>query len=150
MPVPRNLKPLKLLLNSRTAPLGAVLHRVRQQRDLLERLRSLAPRELGEHISHAEVRHGELLIYVDTSAWATRARYFGPQIIAGLNRTGIRGINGVKIRVLPEPGTPSGGRRRSIALSTESAALIESTARALANGDLRDSLLRLSRRGTRR
>lgn len=141
---------LKNLLQPRSTPLGGLLQRVQQQRTLLKHVQSVLPAELRPHCLHAELHNSELLLFMDTSAWANRAQYLGPSLIAGLKAIDHRNVERLRIRVLPNQGVPSRGHRRSAFLSAQTADLIEAAANTIEDAPLRASLLRLAARHQRR
>lgn len=132
------------LLQRTHGRLGRLLGHVHEQQSLLHKIRPQLPPELRPHCLHAEFNRGELQLFLDSSAWAHRAQYLGPELVAKLDEAGHRGIQRLRVRVLPVQGASSGGRRRTMSLSAESAGLLEATARTVSDPSLRKSLFRLA------
>lgn len=69
--------------------------RIEQARD--DRLRAALPQPLRSHCSEARLEDGQLTLWVDSPAWATRARFLQPQ----LPPAGEESIARLRIRVRP-------------------------------------------------
>ncbi len=141
--IPKNLSDL---LHRSQGQLGHLVRRIQRQQSLLLQVKAQLPPEVHPHCLHSEISGGDLTLFMDTPAWANRAQFLGSDLIEKLDETGLRGIHRLRVRVLPQQGASSRGRRRKITLSTQSAALIESTAKTIEDNSLRASLLKLARR----
>jgi hypothetical protein len=76
-------------------PIGRVLREAERRRMETGRVRKLLPPDEATHlVSAATNEHGELVLVMDTPAWAARVRYC----------IGALGNAEVKIRVLPRGG----------------------------------------------
>ena len=79
----------ELLAGGRLARLGA---EARRRRDLTEQIRALLPAEAAPHLVTAStLSTGELVLTMDTSAWAARVRYLAGEL----------GAERIKIKVRP-------------------------------------------------
>ncbi|MEE3197175.1 MAG: DciA family protein [Pseudomonadota bacterium] len=82
--------------------LGTLAHEARSRHEITEKIRSLLPVDQAKHLISASVNDsGDLVLLMDSSAWAARARYSARQL----------GVNRLKVKVLPSlnqsdrPGT---------------------------------------------
>lgn len=107
-------------------------------------VRSLLPENLASHCLYVQSKDGQLLIYADSSAWASRLRFFSRDLTARLKDAG-RSVKKINVRVLltnPERPKPS---RCARLLSTDNAALLAAVAEGIDDPALADALRRLSR-----
>ncbi|WP_172600453.1 DUF721 domain-containing protein [Sulfurivermis fontis] len=78
------LRSVQLLLGvGTTAPL---LEHVQLLQSLTSRLRHCLPHEAANHVQVANLNSERLVIQVDSTAWATRLRYLGPQLLRCLRK----------------------------------------------------------------
>lgn len=98
-------------------------------------------------------QQGVLTVWTDSALWSTSIRHSEPTIVAKLKTRGIARVRSLSIKVAPVelpvdvPASPAhsgysrtAGRR---AVNPEVAHLLRATSRAIADKDLRSSLLRL-------
>jgi hypothetical protein len=79
----------------REGPLARLLREAERRRTETARIRELLPSEEGAHVVSATTSEsGELVLVMDTPAWAARARY----VVSALPHAR------VKIRVVPRSG----------------------------------------------
>lgn len=126
------------------SPLHDLLTRNRGNQQLLIRIRELLPKQLREHCIAAVTENRRVILYAESSAWASRLRFFSRDLAKQLNQNGI-GADKVNIRVFLNP--PPRRTKRHIArqLSPDNAALIDQTAETISDSSLRAALKRLSR-----
>ena len=145
------------LKNKKTTPLPALDHvasrgqsnhllrMLSQQRNLLEQVQSLLPEPVRDHCLHARIKGTQLVLHTDSSAWMTRLRFHGPQLVKAL-RSLAPGLQSVKIRVLIDSQARGPGRRAKN-LSPRAAKSIQLAARSVADDKLSAALLRLGHLG---
>ncbi|OOZ37297.1 DciA family protein [Solemya velesiana gill symbiont] len=131
----------------RTDPkIRELLSKNRTQQQLLDKVRSLLPPPLDLHclgLVHEEQR---LLIYTDSSAWASRLRFFSKDLNTQLRQLGI-GVEKITIRVMLGNNPKKTRRHTPRKLSRNNADLVRETAEAISDPDLSAALKRLSRHG---
>jgi hypothetical protein len=66
------------------------------------------PSPLGEHVLMAARRANDLVVIVDSAAWAAQVRYAGPRLIARLAELGESAAGKLRVRV----GNPGNGKAR--------------------------------------
>lgn len=112
------------------------------QKALLGQVRHLLPNELAGHCVAAQMRDQHLILHTDSPVWATRLRYFAPQLIS-LLKSGDPSLRGIKVRLVL---TRSPQRRRLPAArhSDFAAAIIHDSAEDTKQPQLREALKRLS------
>ncbi len=87
----------KFLLSDTT--LASLIDRSRQQEALLMQVRDLLPAPLNRHCRAAILRDQLLVLYADSSAWASRLRYFTRNLCNHLQQQGVI-VHKVSVRVL--------------------------------------------------
>lgn len=144
------LKPLEAFVSS-----GIFTH-IQQRRDWLQALHTAwqqhAGLPLASHTRPVSYRSGRLLVYADGSIWADRVRQQHDRLMQTLRQDPLfEGLMQVSVRVAPsETAPPRAVKRRGARLSATSATLIDSTATAIDDPELRAALQRLGSRGKRR
>jgi len=134
-------RPLQRLLDG---PLQEIAERARLLDRLTTEVRRLLP-EVGAHCRVANLRGSELVVQVDSPAWATRLRYQGKALVGQLQRRGFPELKTVQVRVAPQGRPPSPPRRRA-RLSASSGELLRQTAASVDHEALRIALERLAGR----
>ena len=118
------------------------------QQSLLKQVRALLTAPLEPHCTAARLSEGQLVLFADSSAWASRLRYLVPDILEGLRRAGVE-ASAIRIRVALEspsatqpPARPKQPARR---LSAANAELLLQVAASMTDPALGAALRRLGR-----
>jgi hypothetical protein len=114
---------------------------MRQQR-LKADIQALLPEPLKAHCTAALQKESQLIIYTDSSAWASRFRYFSRELRQKLLDSGLK-IDKVTIRVTIESRPAKRKRERIRRLSPENASLISQVADGIEDPSLKAALRRL-------
>ena len=138
---------VRQLLGNRLTPLGRLMaasHRLRAANDALD---EVLDGPLKGRVSVAGVSAETLTLVAESPAWSSRARYLTPQILDHM-RTRLENPRLVRVQFVTRPTeSPARYRQRPRPrLSSRSAELLESVARASDNGPLAGVLRRLARR----
>ena len=133
-----------LLRNHRT--LGELLEQRQRELDLLLAVRANLPECMQEHCLDVGLDEARLTLYLDSPAWATRARFLAGDLAAAL---GERGIGEVRIQVrLGEVSAPvappAAGPARH--LTAGAVAHLLDAADHLQDPDLRETFRRFAQR----
>jgi hypothetical protein len=129
--------------------LAPLLQRTAELRHATDLLRARLGTPLGDHCQVANWRDDTLVVQVDSAAWASRLRFLAPKILAALSETqGCIGLRKLKVIVRPLHHEPGNTRPRHFRLSARSALLLRDIGESTADAALRETLLRLSRRGS--
>lgn len=130
---------------------GPILRELRNNLSAQEKLliltHSLLPAPLDQHCLSAQQHCGTLIIHTDSSAWASRLRYFSRDLRAKLRDKGVL-VQKIEVRVLISNQPKKRSTRHVHHLSRDNAKLIEATADSIQDAKLRAALKRLSRHGT--
>jgi len=133
-----------LLISKKT--FGYLQDQLALQELLLKQVREALPAPLAPHCSRAIPRGEVLILLVESSAWASRLRYAGRELLRQLQRRRLR-FTRVQIRVTldPRPLPPRTAGRRALPLSAQNAALLQNLAESVDDEGLKTALRRLSR-----
>lgn len=137
-------RPLGEVLGADTA-LGQWSQRREREAELTRLVRHYLPRALGERLRVRGIEDGALIVAVSAGAIASALRARGPDLLAALRHAGCD-VAALRIRVhveTPAVPTPVAAPR---ALDTGAAAPLFDLAAQLAEGPLKRSLARWSRR----
>lgn len=127
-----------------SAPALRVLKKTLQEQErLLSLVRSLLPPPLDCHCLYVQHRENSLLIYTESSAWASRLRYFSNNLRNQLQEKGIH-FGKINVRVLIDNQHKTVTRRHATPLSSRNASLIRDVAEDIQDADLSAALKRLS------
>ena len=138
------MKPLKKFFNSGKT-LAWIKQNLTEQEAILNQLRPLLPPPMGEHCVRAIAKKGDLILLVDSPAWASRLRYLSQNLTQQLRQKGlaVRRIQ-VKVTIASSRKLHREGMRRANPLSPSNAKLLSSVAECVGDDALRSALLRLS------
>lgn len=131
--------------------LGEIGKRVRRHARVLEAIRLALPTTLSLHCRACVVREdGKLLIYTDSSAFATKLRFYAPSILATLNAPRMGQdtcesyqFSQILIRQMERHGTMQPDKTMAVA-SDETIQMIKSSSQSTSCCELAESLARLS------
>lgn len=137
-------------LRQATPPtISRLIRRARQLRQIASTVEKLLPPALADHCQPGNVENDTLTVYLDSSIWATKMRYFSPQLLAhlqGIPQT--RHIRQIRTVVRPplfqQPSAVTSPSRHRT-LSSKSAALLCEAAAATESPRLSAALRRLAR-----
>ena len=121
-----------------------LVQKTRYHQRLLETVRTHLPPDLRAHCSGATTVGGQLLLFTESSVWATRLRYQQRNLIDLLRTHAYLPISAVRVHVAPPPQTLS-PVRRPLELSQANAARIREAATTITDSDLRAALQRLAK-----
>ncbi len=111
-------------------------------------LQQILGTSLAGHCRVANISRDTLILQTASVAWGSRLRYLAPRLLEQLSRQlGWDRIKHTKVQVRPEAFPQRETPARRAHLSRQSAALLRDVANGTEDPDLRDALLRLSRRG---
>ena len=123
-----------------------LLDQVRNQQDLLARVRSMLQPPLDRHCHAAVLSSGRLLLYTDSPAWSSRLRFFSRQLDARLRQENLA-VDSIAIRVMIRPRPKLRESRASRRLSAANADLLRTLADEIGDPPLSNALRRLGRHG---
>jgi hypothetical protein len=138
---------VRQLLGNSLTPLGRLMAAGRRLGAVNDALDEFLAEPLKGRVRVARASGETVTLVAESPAWSARARYLTPQILDHL-RSGLENPRLNRLQIVTRPtessaNVPPGHRPR---LSSRSAALIESVARASNNKALANSLMRLARR----
>ncbi len=133
---------------NRTNKLHGLIQQSMEQSLLLKRIRTLIPAPLDAHCTAAVSKDTGLVLYVDSSTWASRLRFMSRELVQRLNSDGMN-IKRITVRVLVTSQPPERKHAPIRHLSEENAFLISQTAADIDDHDLSEALLRLGKHATR-
>ena len=125
-----------------SAPLKRLRLEMVQQTRILRQLGALFPAELIPHLLAARVKDGELILYTDTAAWATRLRFLAPQALRAVRALHLE-VHSVTVRV-SLVRQPRGVRPRVRPISAAAAQVIAEAGTTVTDAALREALQRLA------
>ncbi len=120
-----------------------LVQKTRYHQHLLATVQAHLPPDLRAHCSGATTVGGQLLLFTESSVWATRLRYQQRDLIDRLRAHAYLPISAVRIQVT-SPAQTLTSARRPLQLSHANAATIRKAATAIADSDLQAALRRLA------
>lgn len=135
------------LLKGAAGELGYLIEHGKRLDRLSRIVRELLPPALGPHCRLANVTQQSLIMHVDSPVWASRLRYYCPQLLADLCRRADFGhLNDVRIKTVPPEYLQVTGQPPGRRLSGTAAGQLRTAALLTPYVPLRNALLRLARR----
>ena len=122
-----------------------LLEKAAQLEVLTHQLHCCLPIAWRPHAQVANIREGELIILVDSPAWATRLRLHSPFILTTLSDYQNLNIQKISIKQRPSRQPAPKSKLRARELSPESAKLLRQTADSIDDAKLKEALHCLSR-----
>lgn len=120
-----------------------------RQRSLLEQVKALLPQPLSQHCLAVVQTSEKLVLYTDSSAWASRFRFLGRELAQKLRDQGVE-CRQLKVRILPSRREKPARTRRLRRMSERNARLLSQVADSLSDPLLAASLRRLARHAEKR
>lgn len=140
--------PITDLLRNSDFPAEGVLQRGQYLHRLNRLLASLLDDDSKVHCQVGNVRDGILIVYVDSTAWASRLRYQAPALLKQLQqRKGLATLQQIDFKVLPRQEKES--RKIAAKMSSEASSCLSACAEAVSDDKLRSALQQLASRHKR-
>lgn len=131
------------LLHRASSPAKGVLQRGQFLHRLNRLVGSLLDDDSKLHCQVGNVRDGVLILYVDSTAWASRLRYQGTALLKQLQlRRGLASLQQVEIKVLPIQEKIE--KNRPAVLTHEASSYLSACADSIEDNGLRTALQRLA------
>ena len=121
-----------------------LVQKTRYHQRLLATVQTHLPPDLRAHCSGVTTIGGQLLLFTESSVWATRLRYQQRDLIDRLREQAYLPISAVRIQVVP-PAQILSPARRPLQLSHANAATIRKAATTIGDSGLRAALERLAK-----
>lgn len=141
--MPLNPEPLRTLL--RIPALASLRAQLDLQARLLESVRQGLPESLSVHCRHCIGQNETLLIYVDSAAFGAQARFYGPGLLAHLERSAGYRFRAIKVRNLPPSAMPRAPDSRFRPPDRSVGEAMRASAEYVGSEQIRKALLRLGR-----
>lgn len=124
------------------------LEQDRREQTLVAEIRALLPGKLGAHCLDLKIADGRLTLFLDSTAWLTRARFLAGEILTSLKSYHVDAI-GFQIRLPEHESSVREAASRRVRLSETAARHLLEAADHQRDPDLSEALRRLARHGPR-
>jgi hypothetical protein len=119
---------------------------LQENQGLLQQIKGMLPAPMNEHCVGLVAKPDQLILYADSSAWASRLRYFSRDLAEKLQNKQIYFNNiYIKIALDNRQKTKKPSSRRTKLLSTKESEHLQRVADHTSDPELRAALIRLSR-----
>ncbi|WP_022947045.1 DciA family protein [Methylohalobius crimeensis] len=143
MTIPNSPKPVSETVK-RDRNLAALLARARLHERLLEKIRRSLPDSIGNHCPACVLRaDGQLMLYAENAAWASRLRFYQVQLLPGVNE--LVPVTRIQVRVLLASEGQEKAPRPVTKPGPDAVSQLERAADASPDPQIQDSLQRLAR-----
>jgi hypothetical protein len=134
---------LTSLLHNGDFPAGEMLKRGRFLNRLNNLVQTLLDDDLKIHCQVGNIRDGVLILYTDSTAWASRLRYQSPALLKQMQQhKGLASLQQIEIRVQPREEKVSIYRKAE--LSNEASSCLQACADGMTDNGLKQALERLA------
>ncbi|QIK38372.1 DUF721 domain-containing protein [Caldichromatium japonicum] len=127
-----------------SGPLQERLAREREAQRLSQAIRARLPPQIQGHYLDARLVNGRLTLYVDSTAWLTRARFLAQEILNSLTSYHVKAVE-FQVRLIESPGLAKG--QSGPRLSAVAARHLLKAAEQQSDPQLKETLRRLASRG---
>lgn len=140
----RTHKPITTLLSEASGGFHTLIKKAQELAMLNELIQNFLPALLKRHVSVANFRQGNLILFVESAAWATRLRYQIPTLLQSLRTDGkLYQLCTIDYRIKPRADHTTPPRPRPT-LSATAKELISDAATHIKNKRLKHSMRRLA------
>ncbi len=137
--------PITKLLHRANFPAEGVLQRGQFLHRLNRLVGSLLDTDSKLHCQVGNIRDGVLILYVDSTAWASRLRYQSPALLKQLQqRKGLATLRHIEVKVTPKQEKEK--KNQAAELSDEASSCLSACADSISDQGLREALQRLATR----
>ncbi len=140
----------KLLNSGKSTQLSRLTQFFSQLAELSALTQSCLPTPLQGHCKAVNVRGKTLILQTESSAWASRLRFYIPAMLSTLTHHRCNYIKEIHMRIKPVSAQSLANKRHKMNISSQSAILIASLAETTPYNQLRQSLLRLASRESKK
>jgi hypothetical protein len=123
-----------------------LISKSQEQHALLLQVRRLIPAPLNSHCAAAIKKNTQLVIYVDSSTWASRLRFSVRDLTKQLKSENIS-VERIRVRVIIKTKAAVTKRGPLRKMTPDNASIINQTADGIADPSLRAALKRLGKHG---
>lgn len=120
----------------------------RREQVLVDEIRALLPGKLGAHCLDLKIADGRLTLFLDSTAWLTRARFLSGEILTSLKSYHVDAV-GFQIRLPERESSSQEMKNRRPRLSETAARHLLEAAEHQSDPRLSEALRRLARHGAR-
>lgn len=125
--------------------LKSLLQKTQEHRSILAKVKSLLPDALSENIIDCAIKNNNLLIFTESSVWASQLRFYSPVILNFLNKQTAMNFQRIQIKILPPQQASANSQITHHIPSMESVKYLKRHGNTLADSELKRSLQRLAR-----
>lgn len=145
--MPKNLRQASRFLH-RNDRIAAYLATIERNTRLLRAIRNILPPPLDQHCLHAALDAGELTLVTDSPVWASRLRFFAPELENTLaTRYGSIATRRVHIQPRATIPTQTPGETRKYRLSARTRQHLMEAAGGIEDAQIAAALRRLAKAG---
>lgn len=140
----KKFQPLNNYLQN-SVEFATIRTKLQQNKGLLEEIQQLLPAPLNEHCVGLTVKTDHLILYTDSSAWASRLRYLTRDLMAKLSKIQLN-FNKITVKITIDNRRKANKHsgRKSRLLSATNSDQLQKIANSTADPELRAALMRLS------
>jgi len=126
------------------AAIQAIRTRIAKHRRVLGAAKRALPGFLADHCVDCVVKPEQLILYVDSPAWASQIRFYALHLLTRLEQSTGHRFNDLQIRNALPTGTKPLGKPASVSAPAFVAELLKSSASSTTSREIKEALLRLS------
>lgn len=120
-----------------------LLKQLEENKNILRRLKPLIPKTMKDSLIGCAKIDGTLLLFTESSAWASQLRFYSPTILQSLNIQSDLAIEKIKIKILPPTLARNRLPSKRRVASSETIKHLKNHAADQVNEELRTAIQRL-------
>ncbi len=121
-----------------------LLNKLQENQKILYQLQTLIPETLSNNLISCAKKDDKLLIFTESSVWASQLRFYSPTLLQSLNNQSDILIKQIQIKVLPPISSRNNPPPKHRAPSNTTIKHLKHHATSLIDSELKRSILRLA------
>ena len=143
--MPQKPPSFKVSLSFQNRTMAYFYSQIEQQQRILQRVQTALPDPLKKQAKHCLIKDKKLLIYTDSSAWASQLRFYKSVILAAITPLTKAPVEIMQVKIITgQTGSVLGVKRKAKIPSAEQIEVIRSHGLTVSDNQLRLALLKLS------
>jgi hypothetical protein len=143
--MPQKPPSFKVSLSFKNRTMAYFYSQIEQQQRILQRVQTALPDPLKKQAKHCLIKDKKLLIYTDSSAWASQLRFYKSVILAAITPLTKTPVEIMQVKIITaQTRSVLGVKRKAKIPSAEQIEVIRSHGMTVSDNQLKLALLKLS------
>ena len=132
------------VFNERPCTTSKLITAAEKHKEITKKIRSFLPAELAEHCEFGSIKGSSMIIFADSSAWATRLQFHTSGLLRYINQEYKYSLASIKLKIAPPRGKRKKPKPEPFHIDKENIRSIRQLSSSVENKDLGCALERLA------